>query len=124
MLHRIIALVAIFTVTLTGFNQPALAATQSTPGLLGDRFTFENASIQLDFSSQSDFLFRQVQNLIDGAVYAVGGMAGGAAICYAADAAATTVFPPAAALAPFCPALPSLVGGTAAAARVAIRTAT
>jgi hypothetical protein len=133
MLRKIIALIAIFTVFFTGFNQPAFAANPSTLGLLdgfsmdmnwGNRFSFGSSSDNFDTNSRSSFFSRQIQNFVDAAVIGAEGVVGGAAVCYTADAAATTVFPPAALLAPFCPVLPTLAGGTAATAKVAIHAAT
>lgn len=51
---------------------------------------------------------RLVDAAIDGATETLGYAAGMLAVCYAADGLATTVFPPAAALAPVCQVIPGL----------------
>ncbi|MEA5419161.1 hypothetical protein VB712_07955 [Spirulina sp. CCNP1310] len=50
-------------------------------------------------------------SVIDGAINTAGVAVGATLLCYGADGLATTVFPPAAALAPFCTSIPGLFVG-------------
>lgn len=52
-----------------------------------------------------------VDSMIDGATQTIGYAAGAALVCYTADGLASTVFPPAVALAPACSVIPGLFVG-------------
>ncbi|GAB4340918.1 MAG: hypothetical protein OHK0047_32380 [Leptolyngbyaceae cyanobacterium] len=54
---------------------------------------------------------RFVDSMIDGATQTLGYAAGAALVCYTADGLASTVFPPAVALAPACSVIPGLFVG-------------
>lgn len=109
MLRGFIACIIALTIAITGIVQPAYAAP-------GNAYTFSNQgngnSVYINDSSQNfntgvndsllnsnsdsnDYIIKTVVSTILGFTIPVG-------ICLVADAAATTVFPPAGFLAPYC----------------------
>lgn len=116
MLRYVTAVFAALVIVLTGIAQPAYAYSQNS-GIVFDNHQEHNSDdyyySSRDYygSSQNAYSDRTLtDSFVDGAVEGVGGLVGAVTACYALDAVATTVFPPAAALAAFCPAL----GGAAA----------
>lgn len=117
MLRSLIAFIVALTIAITGIVQPAYAASDNT-------YNFSNQgngnSIYLNDSLQNSnpgVANTILQPFIDGAVAAVGTIVGTAVVCYVAIPAVTTVFPPAAALVPFCPAIGTSIGGAEAAVK-------
>ncbi|MDF0553081.1 hypothetical protein [Kamptonema sp. UHCC 0994] len=123
MLRALIAIFVAFAITFVGTAKPAYA--------YSDDFSMTSIppiEIQANGSSShiSDFSNTQIYEGIeqskiyegieqsnpfwDGFFRTVGELAGVATVCFVADAAATTVFPPAAALAPVCAGLAGAVG--------------
>lgn len=117
LLRNLMAITIAFSVMFINFTQPVLAASTITDTVRdqvnltinqgdGGTITFGGPGNQTSNNPLSNFL--------DGALQTAEVMVGGVALCYAVDGLATTVFPPAVALAAFCPALPTFAGGVTA----------
>lgn len=119
MLRGLIAVFIAFTITIAGIAKPAYAysgalnMTSVSPIEIQEN---GNSIYTGDFSKAQAYEEPKetsnsvIKALRDGAL----GMIGGILVCYTLDAAATTVFPPAAALAAYCPSLGASSGGAKA----------
>lgn len=105
MLRKLFALVLALVIAVVGTVKPAYAVSDSS-SLLNSYNTDFLAAITNEVVKDEI-----VKVAVDAAVNGTVTIAVTLAVCYGADALATSVFPPAAALAPFCPVL---AGGTGA----------
>lgn len=120
MFRNLIALVIAFAIAFTGIVEPAHAYPDNSgvmPAIshgfiegngntvnINDSFNSNNGRTEELSSSVGDAI-------TDGMIKTLGGVIGGAVICYVIDSAATMFFPPAVALAPFCAAIGATSGG-------------
>lgn len=120
MFKRLVAVILTLVVVLGGMGKPAYAYSGeillmnlegSNTGRLSE-MSFPNAE------SASDEFIKWV---VKPAVEAVVGFGAVATVCIAADAAASVVFPPAAALLPYCPAIGGAFGGGVAVGETALK---
>ncbi len=124
MIRSIVAFVVMIIFTISSMAHPAYASpspsTQNVPAASGKyvecgvQIGFVNScgsNNQRDSGYSSDASQEFVNNVVNGAVTTAGFVIGGAVTCYVLDGIATAFFPPAAALAAFCP----VVGGGASA---------
>ena len=121
MFRSLIALLIASVLTLTGLAAPAYADSSKINGFSwGAKQVFDSHNTINIVAHPSDrsspsFWDRLAKSVGDGALGTVGVVVGGAVVCYTLDGAAATVFPPAAALLPYCPAVGLAVGGGSAA---------
>ncbi|MEC4803659.1 MAG: hypothetical protein SAJ12_22920 [Jaaginema sp. PMC 1079.18] len=121
MLRKIIAIALVVTVLFVSTPKPAYAnsdyfgfapqypvisetLTVNSKNTLNKGFIWENMAKAYE---SSDFL----QGVVKGALGTVGTAAGGALVCYGISGVVAPVFPPAAALIPFCPDFSLVSGG-------------
>jgi hypothetical protein len=78
-----------------------------------NRTTINNypGDVYPESQGSSDLVGTFTEGMVHGAGITIGTMIGAAVICYGADAIATAVFPPAAILAAYCPAIGAAAGG-------------
>ncbi|MEO1353447.1 MAG: hypothetical protein AAFW84_32585 [Cyanobacteria bacterium J06635_15] len=121
MLRNFLALLLAVLCGLVGFSKPVLAVPIDASNW------FNNIQIYIDSQSNSgadssrdfDALDPFVRGLGEGALQTGGVVLGGMLTCYAIDGIATAVFPPAAAAAALCPAMPTVAGGATASFKIA-----
>lgn len=104
MLRKLIAIILGLAVAITGFVTPAHAYSANS-GIVFDHHQ-ESYSTGYGYSggTTEDNLSEEfVNGVVDGIVTTTGLAIGGVVACYALDGIATAFFPPAAALAAFCP---------------------
>jgi len=124
MFRKLIALLAVCVVVLTGLVSPAYAGSNHVGGLsVGAKQKSDSHesysdshdsyivnTLPSDSDSSSDwetFVSGIKRGVIETAGFAIGGVV----LCFAIDGAASTVFPPAAALLPYCPSIGAVAGG-------------
>lgn len=106
MLRKLIAIILGLAVAITGFVTPAYAYSANS-GIVFDNHQ-ENYSTGYDgygYSGRTteDWSEKFGNSIVDGVVTTTGVAIGGVVVCYTLDGIATMFFPPAAALAAFCP---------------------
>jgi hypothetical protein len=117
---RSVSLVLVLCVLFLGALAPAYAnelngsgvvssGTQVNIGGHHNRTTINNYPRDSYGGSQGSSVF--LDSVANGAISTVGFALGATAICFGADALATSVFPPAAFLAPYCPGIGTAIGG-------------
>jgi hypothetical protein len=113
MIRGLIALLIASVLTFTGLTAPAYAASNHVGGLsLGAKQVSDSHdSFIIMHSSSSSSRDQFVKGVGNGFLGTAGTVIGGAIFCYVIDGAAATVFPPAAALLPYCPVVGAAVGG-------------
>jgi hypothetical protein len=109
MFQSLIAVIVALAIAITGFVKPACANSSDLPSFISVNSPYaivvdsENdsaASIRYAIQEATEHLVDTVsKGLVETAEYAVGGYAA----CYILDSIATLFFPPAAAVAAFCP---------------------
>lgn len=120
MFRGLIALIIACALTLTGLTAPAYADSNHVGGLsMGAKQVFDShdtiiVNPPIPDPPQPGGWERFVKGLGDGALETAGLAIGGAAVCFAVDGAAATIFPPAAALLPYCPGFGATIGGGSA----------
>lgn len=116
MLQKLIALVLAFALVLTGIIEPAYADS-SYSGIIFDNHKETNSTDYYNYGSsdygnnRKDPSDQFIDSIVQGVVTTTGLAVGGVVTCYALDGIATAFFPPAAALAAFCPAIGGATGG-------------
>ena len=125
MLRALIAIFVAFAITFVGTAKPAYAYSDdfSMTSIPTIEIQANGSSSHIsDFSNtridEEDIIYEEGieqsnpfwDGFLKGAGETIGTATAGVVICYVADAAATTVFPPAAALAPVCAGLAGAVG--------------
>lgn len=118
MLQKLVALVLAFALVLTGIIEPAYADS-SYSGIIFDNHKETNSNYHYNYNygssnysdNRKDASDQFVDGMVQGAAMTAGLAVGGAITCYALDGIATAFFPPAAALAAFCPAIGGATGG-------------
>jgi hypothetical protein len=124
MLRKFIAFAVAFALTLTGIMGPAYADSSSL-GISFDNHKENNSAEYYTYgdsyygNTSQDPAEQFAESLVQGAVGMAGMIVGGTITCLALDGIATVVFPPAAALAAFCPAIGGASGGAGAIAQLA-----
>lgn len=117
MFRGLIALLTVCIVVLTGLVAPAYAADNHVGGVsVGAKQTTDSHDIYVintqppraDSPSDLEIFLTSIKQ---GVIGTAGVAVGGAALCFAIDGAATTVFPPAAVLLPYCPGFGVALGG-------------
>ena len=116
MFRGFIALLVACVLAITSLTAPAYADSNQVGGLsIGTKQSSDSHDIiivnPLPEPPSPDFWKSFVDGVVNGALGTAGAAIGGAAICFIADGAATTVFPPAAALLPYCPGIGATIGG-------------
>ena len=120
MFKRLVAVILTLVVVLGAMGKPAYAYSGeillmnlegSNTGKLSE-MSFPNAESALD-TFKNWFLKPAVEGVV--------GFGAGVAVCIAADAAASAIFPPAAVLLPYCPAVGGAFGGGVAAEEMAFK---
>ena len=117
----IITTFMVITLAVLGFVSPSYAAPAST-GSAGENMinivqTGDGNSITIVTppSPTTAFPSESVNDVLgwvsDGVIETAKVMVGGAIVCYTVDGLATTIFPPAGALLPFCPMIGGAAGG-------------
>ncbi len=110
-LRRLIALILAFVASIAGIAEPAYAYSNNS-GIVYDNHKEEYYNpLQ---NNDKDHQKNPANSFVDGAVNGVMYAAGAMAACYVLDGLATGIFPPAAALASFCPAIGGATGGARA----------
>jgi len=107
MMRNFLAVFLAFTIIFIGFTKPAYASSVNfdfrSISSVSQSSNFQDTFSPLsDSNPKSKIILRFMEKMIGDAAKDITGYA---VICYTADGLATTVFPPAAAIAPFCPAL-------------------
>jgi hypothetical protein len=114
MFKRFIALILSVTLMLGSIVQPAYASSFNTVGSnngLINNNTYNYYGDKTLRESILDTVDETGKAFLKGLAEGLGGWTAVVAVCMAADAAASTVFPPAAALLPYCPAIGVAAGG-------------
>lgn len=125
MFRSLIALAVAFAIAIAGFVKPAYAYSGNSdvmPGNYNTEIRGNNNTVNFKDSFNNnnrgtvDPFDSFSKGFMDGAATTIGITIGGVVVCYTVNGIAATVFPPAAALAAFCPALGAVSGGATAAA--------
>jgi len=117
MFRSLIALLVACVIAITSLTAPAYADSNNVGGLsIGTKQSSDSHDIviinpPLPEPPSPEFWKSFVDGVVNGALGTAGVAIGGAAVCFIADGAATTVFPPAAALLPYCPGIGATIGG-------------
>ena len=115
MFRGLIALLVACVLAITSLTAPAYADSNQVGGLsVGAKQISDSHDIiivsPLPEPPSPDFWKSFVDGVVNGALETAGAAIGGAAICFIADGVATTVFPPAGVLLPYCSGLGATVG--------------
>jgi hypothetical protein len=123
MFRSFIALLVVFTIVFLGIINPAYAASReadimprSFPITINNKGNDNSVYFNTSFNSSDDKRATEdlseelLDSVINGIVTTAGVAIGGAVVCYAFDGIATAFFPPAAALAAFCPGVGAATG--------------
>lgn len=112
MLRKLIAIILILTVAITGFVTPAYASSTNSLIIIDNHKEIYSNDNNYNYAERTteNSSEKFINSFIDGMTNTAGALAGAVAVCFALDGLATTIFPPAATLAAFCP---SLGGGAA-----------
>jgi hypothetical protein len=117
MFRSFIASIIAFAIAVTVVINPAYAESTDTnyyfnnSGGNGNSVVIDNSLNRDGYSEKQDSLNPFIDGLLKGLEEAAGVTIGGAIVCYSIDGIATAFFPPAAALASFCPAIGGSLGG-------------
>lgn len=120
-----IALVIGFVIAVAGVVKPAYALSSDLGvlpanfhvGIKGnDNLIGINDSSDANNGGTDDLFWSFFEGVKTGIATTIGTVMGGAAVCYTIDGVATAIFPPAAALVAFCPAIGFTSGGATAVA--------
>jgi hypothetical protein len=117
MFRSLIASIIAFAIAVTVVVNPAYAESTDTnyyvnnSGGNGDLVSIDESLNSVSDGASLDLANTFVNGLWKGVVETAGVTIGGVILCYSIDGIATLVFPPAAALAAYCPAMPA-IGGT------------
>ena len=117
MFRGLIALLVACVLAITSLTAPAYAESNQVGGLsIGAQQISDshNTVIINPPPVTPSFWDRFIDGVVNGALGTAGVAIGGAAVCFIADSAAATVFPPAAALLPSCPGIGATLGGGSA----------
>ncbi len=103
MLRNLIAVVLSVSLAIMGLTSPAYADSNIIQVFADNQATDNHSALQPD---------PLVKSFGDSAKNTFVSVAGAAVVCYGIGGVATTIFPPAAGLMPYCPAAEALVGKT------------
>lgn len=116
MLRKLVALVIVLALVLTGIMEPAYADSSYS----GITFDNHKESNSIDYYNYGDIYYGDtdkdsseqfIDSAIQGGITTLGTVVGGLVTCYTLDGIAAVFFPPAAALAAFCPTIGGATGG-------------
>ena len=120
MFRSLIASIIAFAIAVTVVVNPAYAESTDTnyyvnnSGGNGDLVSIDESLNSVSDGASLDLANTFINGLWKGVVetagVTIGGVIGGVIVCYSIDGIATLVFPPAAALAAYCPAMPAIGG--------------
>ncbi|MDB9537944.1 hypothetical protein PN451_19260 [Dolichospermum planctonicum CS-1226] len=116
MFRSLIASIIAFAIAVTVVVNPAYAESTDTnyyvnnSGGNGDLVSIDESLNSVSDGASLDLANTFINGLWKGVVETAGVTIGGVIACYSIDGIATLVFPPAAALAAYCPAMPAIGG--------------
>ena len=116
MFSSLIASIIAFAIAVTVVVNPAYAESTDTnyyvnnSGGNGDLVSIDESLNSVSDGASLDLANTFINGLWKGVVETAGVTIGGVILCYSIDGIATLVFPPAAALAAYCPAMPAIGG--------------
>ncbi|MBD2268034.1 hypothetical protein H6F62_04365 [Anabaena sp. FACHB-1391] len=116
MFRSLIASIIAFAIAVTVVVNPAYAESTDTnyyvnnSGGNGDLVSIDESLNSVSDGASLDLANTFINGLWKGVVETAGVTIGGVILCYSIDGIATLVFPPAAALAAYCPAMPAIGG--------------